>query len=198
MRKEFLKICKEKIRSEEKEKLKKDISTLFEYLETLTEHKLKLQEEMTYLSDYHLKKLNEIIENYEKNVEVSSIPQGLIPINFDLKNDRMYSLMSEDVSFTGSSIFIKFILEKRDYPSSKSVKESGNGQVFLKKKKNRPTKLGKKEKEEDSEELGQNYELSLLENEKFDSEPRYCHCNMVSYGDMVKCDNDFVHFYNLV
>ncbi len=107
MRKEFLKICKEKVRSEEKEKLKKDISSLFEYLETLTEHKLKLQDEMSYLTDYHLKKLNEIIENYEKNVEVSiGVPQGLIPINFDIKNDRMYSIISEDVSFTGSSIYI--------------------------------------------------------------------------------------------
>jgi len=24
------------------------------------------------------------------------------------------------------------------------------------------------------------------------SEPRYCKCNGVSYGDMVKCDNTFV------
>jgi hypothetical protein len=88
-----------------------------------------------------------------------------------------------------------FKIEKREYPSSKSAKELGNGgQMFLKKKKNRPTKLGKKEKEEEeSDELAQNYELSLLENEKFDSEPRYCHCNMVSYGDMVKCDNDSVY-----
>lgn len=27
------------------------------------------------------------------------------------------------------------------------------------------------------------------------NEPRYCHCNQVSYGDMVACDNEAVTFY---
>lgn len=75
----------------------------YDYLKTLSDHKIKLQEEISYLSDFHLKKLNEIIENYEKNIHASNLQQGLIPIPYDFKNEKMLSIMGDEISFTGSS-----------------------------------------------------------------------------------------------
>jgi hypothetical protein len=63
----------------------------------------------------------------------------------------------------------------------------------LKKKKIRPSKLGKKEKEEEIEEVMQNMDtLNYVDYEKQENEPIYCLCNGPSYGDMIKCDNDSV------
>jgi hypothetical protein len=63
----------------------------------------------------------------------------------------------------------------------------------LKKKKVRPSKLGKKEKEEEMEEIMQNMDtINYVDFEKQENEPIYCFCNGPSYGDMVKCDNDSV------
>ena len=30
------------------------------------------------------------------------------------------------------------------------------------------------------------------------NEPRYCYCNGVSYGDMIKCDNPFVYLLKIL
>lgn len=64
--------------------------------------------------------------------------------------------------------------------------------TLLKKKKSRPSKSSRKDKELDDE-LTQNIsEPIIYDLEKQENEPLYCFCNGVSYGDMIKCDNDTV------
>ncbi len=86
-------------------------------------------------------------------------------------------------------------LEKRESYSGKSGKDSGHNlqSNFLKKKKVKPSKLSKKDKEEELDDLGQTYaELNLTDYDKIEIEQTYCFCNGFSDGNMVKCDNDSV------
>lgn len=93
---------------------------------------------------------------------------------------------------------MNFNIEKKDYNSGKSAKDSGVSQNFLKKKKNRPSKSGKKLNDENYDARQSIEQLSPIENEKIEIGERFCICNGPSFGDMVKCDNDSVYKNNLV
>ena len=66
------------------------------------------------------------------------------------------------------------------------------------KKRNRSSKQKSKEKEE-IEDLStpQIVEMAVSDFQEQENEPKYCFCNGISYGDMIKCDNDKVYYINI-
>ena len=112
-------ICKSKNRNEKIEnELLKQIEKDFNNLLILSEHKIEIENEINFLSEYHLKKSNETIDNYEKSLDSMVLQQGLIPQTYiEYKNEKALSLMPDDISITGSSnsYFFKYFRKKRKF-----------------------------------------------------------------------------------
>jgi hypothetical protein len=88
----------------------KQIEKEYSNLVTLSDHKIEIENEINYLSEYHLKKLTENIENYEKSIDPIILQQGLIPLQYsEYKSEKGMGLMSDDISITNSSKFFEII-----------------------------------------------------------------------------------------
>lgn len=102
MRSKFKFFCKSKNRNEKTEQeLLKQIDNENDHLISLTDEKIELVSEASFLiNDFHLKKLNEIIESFEKNLQSSSFqnmgdkdPKG---------SDKANSVEDDNISIEGS------------------------------------------------------------------------------------------------
>ncbi len=104
LRQEYTYLCKSKIRNEkiENETLKR-IEKDYNSLLILSDHKNEIENELRYLCEYHLKKSNEIIENYSKYVQ-ANIESGLIIPN--IIDETPLPLYEEPFSQPTSSIYI--------------------------------------------------------------------------------------------
>lgn len=77
---------------------------------TYHDHKLELIKECSYLIDYHLNKTNEIIKNYEKNVQ-NNLINGTLALNED-KSDKAGNYLEDQAQQTFSSKTFFFISNK--------------------------------------------------------------------------------------
>ncbi len=156
----------------------------------LSDHKIELVNELSYINSFNEKKLCEVIENCEKNI--SSLPiQSITEMKSIYDRNMLYD---DGMSVTGSSkIYFKYLEKKSEHISSKSAKDISNvashSIALLKRKKNR-SKLKKQKEEEELASVV--YDNSIYELDKVESEPTYCFCNGVSYGDMVLCEHEGV------
>ncbi len=157
--------------------------------------------ELNYLQEYYSKKLNEIVESCEKNLPNLNLALANQLAMGDMKSLDRSIYYDDNYSVTGSSNWFKIFLEKKaENFSSKSNKDLSAPTLscaLLKKKKNRSNKP-KKEKEEAEEFSPPVIESNLYEYEKVESEPTYCFCNGVSYGDMIQCEFDGVILFYLI
>lgn len=102
LRKEYINYCKSKIRNEKfdnetSKKIEKDFNSLL----ILSDHKHEIEKELSYLCEFHLKKSNEIIDNYSKYIQ-TNIENGLI---IPQAEDRPLPLYEESFSQPTSSIY---------------------------------------------------------------------------------------------
>lgn len=72
----------------------------------LHEHKQELIKECSYLIDFHLTKTNELIKNYEKNIQANLL-NGTLALNED-KPDKSLSYLEEQTLNSTSSNFFEF------------------------------------------------------------------------------------------
>jgi len=72
----------------------------------LNDHKLDLFKECSYLIDFHLNKTNELIRNYEKNVQ-SNFHNGSLSLNED-KPEKSLLYIEEQTHHSTSSIYLKY------------------------------------------------------------------------------------------
>jgi hypothetical protein len=151
---------------------------------------MEIINEISYLCKYHLDRLNETITNFEKTIPYKD-KTG--PAEVDL------SVMGDNISITGSSKF-----KNREYSSAKNMKDITNSLIapiipnFSAKKRNRPSKQKSKEKEDTEELTVPQYADTVIPEFDQKNEPKYCFCNEVSYGDMIKCDNEKVFIYFII
>jgi len=68
---------------------------------TFHDHKLEILKECNYLVDYHLNKNNELIKNYEKNIQ-ANILNGNLSLNED-KPDKSLSYLEDQTQQSTSS-----------------------------------------------------------------------------------------------
>ena len=179
----------------------KQIENDFSNLTNLSEHKIELVNELNYLQEFYLKKLNEIVESCEKNLPNLNLALANQLAMGDIKSLDRSIYYDDNYSVTGSSNRLIIILEKKtDHFSAKSNKDLSAPNLsgaLLKKKKNRSIKP-KKENEEAEEFSPAVIESNLYEYDKVELEPTYCFCNGVSYGDMIQCDFDGVILFYLI
>ena len=77
---------------------------------TLNDHKQEIIKEINYLCEFHLKKLNEFIENSEKNIQANlAFQQGPQLVDYDYKIEKVTNILGDDISLAGSSK-LKFII----------------------------------------------------------------------------------------
>lgn len=104
-------LTKQKLRNDKSEnEILKQIEKEYSNLVTLSDHKIDIENEINYLSEFHVKKLSEIIENYEKSLDPILLQQGYVPLPYsEYKNDKGIGLISDDISITNSSKLLKII-----------------------------------------------------------------------------------------
>lgn len=72
----------------------------------LHDHKLDILKECNYLIDYHLNRTNDLIKNYEKNIQANLL-NGKLSLNED-KPDKSQSYLEEQTQQSTSSKIIYF------------------------------------------------------------------------------------------
>jgi hypothetical protein len=76
-----LTLTKLKLRSDKNDnEILRQIEREYSNIVTLSDHKYDIENEINYLSEYHVKKLSEIIENYEKSLDPIHLQQGFVPL----------------------------------------------------------------------------------------------------------------------
>lgn len=163
----------------------KNIQAEFDNLTHLSDYKLEATNECIYLVEYHLRKLNEIIDSFENNIRHQQVVQN------DLnKNGKIPAEKNTD-SYVATG------------KSKQRIDEPEKEEKFLNRKKLHFANKKKKSAETTTQlqhnlstsnfndnmtnDIGQDKETADVQ-----SEPVYCKCRGISYGNMVCCDNNSV------
>jgi len=167
------------------EEIKKQLNNEIDNYTNLCDIKVEAANECEYLIKHHIKKINVLIENFEQSLSASQAITG------DQKS------IQEKTPST--------LIDENYFPISNSKKKSENFSVSEKNDKILKKKKASKRKIYDKDEMNSlNNEINNLSVNNFEgnfnnandnifeqelNEPLYCHCNQVSFGDMIKCDN---------
>jgi hypothetical protein len=113
-RKKFTMYYKTKNKNEKIEQdLLKQIDKEHENLIYLSNHKIELVNEANYLIEYHSKKLNEIIENFEKYLQNTNSLNPMLTSEYQ-NSEKAPSVVDDSISIAGSSnIYTISLLEKK-------------------------------------------------------------------------------------